>query len=103
MRNFSDGSIAEGIQFVIGQFTFANISADATISIGGRDAAKSQWPGGRAAFQRAVGVFYANYAAEDRGIGDFNVWQETLGPVAAMEQNAFVIIVRVVVVPVHER
>src|SRR5215469_4498962 len=101
--NFGDGSIAKSVQFVIGQFAFANIRAYAAIGIGSRDAAKGQWAGGRAAFQSPIGIFHAKCAAEDGRVRDFNVGQETLGPVAAVEQDAFVIIVRVVIVPVYKR
>ena len=69
----------------------------------GRDARVRQRPARRAALERAVGVLLAQGAAEDRRGGDLDVRQERLRPVAAVEEDALVVVVAVVVVPVDER
>ena len=97
------GPVAEGVQLVVRQLALADIGADAALRVGGGHAAIGERPGGRAAFQRAIGVLHAERAAENRRVGDLDVGQKTLRPVAAVEQDALVVVVRVVVVPVHER
>ena len=103
LRNFRDGAVAKSVELVIGEFAFADVSADFAVGIGGGNATKGQRPGGRAAIQRAVGVFDAENAAENRRVGDLDVGQKRFRPVAAMEQHALVVVVRIIVVPIHER
>ena len=72
---------------VVREFAFADVAADFALSIGGGDAAVGQQAGGRATVERAVGVFHAENAAEDRRVGDLDVGQEGFRPVAAMEEG----------------
>ena len=76
LRHARDGAVAKRLQLVIGQFTFADVSADFAIRIGGGDAPKSQRAGGRATVERAVGVLDTDDAAENRRGGNFDVGQE---------------------------
>ena len=102
-RNFGDGAVAEGVERIIGQLAFAHVGANPALGIGGGEAAEGERSAGGAAIERAVGVFHAEDAAEDGGVGNFDVGQETLGPVAAVEEHALVVVVRVIIIPIHQR
>ena len=97
------GPVAEGVQRVVGQFSVADVGADRSFGVGRSDATVGQRPRGRTAVQRPVGVLLTGGRTNDGRGGDLDVGQEGFSPVAAVEEDALVVVVRVIVVPVHQR
>ena len=93
---------AEGVEPVVGESALADISPNPSLGVGRGHPAEGKRPRRRPAFERSVGVFHAERAAEDRRRGDADVGQEALRPVAAVKQRALVVVVAVVVVPIDE-
>ena len=95
VRHFGHGAVAEGFEFVVREFAFADVATDPALGIGGGDAAVSQRTGRRAPIERAIGILHAENTAEDRRVSDLDVRQKALGPIAAVEEDALVVVVRV--------
>lgn len=94
---------AEGVEGIVGEVAVAYVSSDAAGEIVGGDAAEGDGASGCAAGEGSYCVGLAEYGAEDGSGADADVGQEVFGPVAAVEEDALVGIVAVVVVPVDER
>src|SRR5579875_1549875 len=98
-----NGAGAKGLERIVGEVAVADIGANDAGGIVCADAAEGDGAGGCASFERADCVLFSEHGAENGRGGDANVWQEVLCPVSAMEEDAAVRVVAVVVVPVYQR
>ena len=69
----------------------------------GGNAAEREGSRRRASSEGAIRVLFSDNRAQDRRGGDFDVRQKCFRPIAAMEQHAFVVVVGIVIVPIHQR
>jgi len=57
--HMSDRAVAKGLERIVGELAFADVGADDAAGVVGRQAAKGERAGGRAAVERAPSVFNA--------------------------------------------
>src|SRR5690554_71388 len=101
--NFHYRAGAKRIQPVVGEHTLANVGPDHAVDVIRGHTGKGQRTRRHTPGDSAVGVFGAQRGGQDLSGGNLDIGQEALGPVAAVEQHAFIGVVCVVVVPVHQR
>src|SRR5579872_3876540 len=100
MRNLYHPNAAECIQRVAGEFSLADIAANYSGDVVGREAGKAHRARLHAAHNGAERVVLANRSRDDFLEVHADVLEEMLGQVAAMKADGLVWIVAVVVIPV---
>src|ERR1022692_2006310 len=97
MRDARHAGAAEGIQGIVGELAFPDVAADLAFAIVGGKARKTHRPALDAADAGAVGVVLAHGAGDDLLIVHAYAGEKMLGQIAAMETDALVGIVAVIV------
>src|SRR5690242_4948404 len=103
LRDMHNASTAEGFERIVGKISFADIAANSSFTIVGRDADKTHRTGLDSAHAGAKSVFLADGTGDDLLKIHADILEEMLGKIAAMETNGLVRIVRVIVIPVEQR
>src|SRR5205807_4141873 len=103
LRNMHDAGAAKGFERIVGKISFADVAANFSFTIVGRDADKTHRTGLDSAHAGAKGVFLADSTGDDLLKVHAHILEKMLGKIAAMETNGLVGIVRVIVIPVEQR
>ena len=103
LGNVHDGTGAECRKRIVGETSLSDVRPDAAVVIVGRNTPESDRPLRRTTGEGAIRVLLAERRAQDRSRGDGDIRQERLCPVAAVEEDALVRVVAVIVVPIDER
>src|SRR5579871_2114597 len=100
LRNLSYACPAEGLQWIVSEAPSAGISAHNASAIVGGVTRKAHRARLHTANASAEGVQLAHCASNDFLVIHLHIFEEVLGQVGAMEANAFVRMVAIIVVPV---
>src|ERR1017187_7163047 len=93
---------SERIKRIIGEASLSNIRANLPGNIVRTNAAKRHRPSGCASCQSTYSIRLTQNSTQDGCGSDPDVREKILCPVAAMEEDTFIILVPIVIVPVHE-
>src|SRR5947208_12296893 len=98
-----DAGAAKGLERIVGKISFADVAANFSFTIVGRDADKTHRTGLDSAHAGAKSVFLADSTGDDLLKVHAHILEKVLGKIAAVKTDSFVGIVCVIVIPVEQR
>src|SRR5581483_5462703 len=98
-----DPGAAEGVQRIVSEAAIADIAADAAFAIARGETGVAHGRGFDAAHASTEGVQLADRSGNDLLEIHFDVGEEVLGEIAAVEADGLVWIITIIVVPIEQR
>src|SRR4051812_7630857 len=89
-RDFDDSIAAKSIEAIFSEAALAQVAADFSVQIVGRNAAVSKWAGANRANDRSVGVLLADRAGNDFLVIHLLFGEKGFRQIRAMEHDAFI-------------
>src|SRR5437016_11859347 len=90
LRNMHDAGAAKGFERIVGKISFADVAANFSFTIVGRDADKTHRTGLDSAHAGAKGVFLADSTGDDLLKVHAHILEKVLGKIAAVKTDGLV-------------